>query len=592
MTKFTRTFFVGMSVALLSVVLLWAQTRIQRPTNPQTGYSAGVSYSSGGNPTTQLFNGEVNIVTDQGADAGPIVRVYDGVNAAWQHIAGEYGVGEFITFEGATADAFETILTVQDPTVGDGTFQLPDNAAAAATYNIMFSTLATNALDVANSVWGGTNQLVFESTVADGFEYVFEPAALTGDVTITLPSDNADWAGTGAPMYSVLLTNAPDIANGVWGVSNGIHFEGATADAFENSIQSDDPTVADAVFDLPNNAAAGPFNLMFSDLDTNALDVADSVWGTTNGIVWEGATGADAFETTLIAQDPDVDVLYQMPNKGVTGTFNLLDAGQAPIVTAEVMNREDGVSVPGAPRFKTWFRSMPVYTAAAPTTAGGFAACSTTGNPNWILGPSVVGYGYELDAKGTVTVCGNDYVAADGMGLHSDAAANEGHELTQGIVDGSPGAFTIGTSPAFSFRVRFAIGTVANTDQTYAGLRLAQPYEDAVMGNYTDSYTIGVGDLADGGAGDFYCRSILNGAGAVNTDIAEADWTDNQVHTIEVRVSAAGVATSYIEGVLVGDAQAFTFDNGDVVVPYLWFLSDVTGADPDIDIVFWETGIQ
>jgi hypothetical protein len=247
MTKFTKTFFVGVSVAMLSVVLLWAQTRIQRPVNPQTGYSAGVSYSSGGNVATQLFNGEVMILTDQGTDAGPLFRMYDGINLAWQHVAAEFGAGDTtITFEGATADAFEIILSVEDATVGDSNYRLMDNAFADI-YPVMFSNFATNSWDTANSVWG----------------------------TI-----------------------------------NGLHFEGATANDWELSLSSDDPLLRDQFFDLPNNDAGGAaqsYNLMFSVLDTNALDVASSIWFEANDIWFEGTT-ANAFEIVLTAEDSTVGV--------------------------------------------------------------------------------------------------------------------------------------------------------------------------------------------------------------------------------------------------------------------------------------------
>jgi hypothetical protein len=264
MTKFTRTFFVGVSVAVLSVVLLWAQTRVQIATpNQQTGYSVGFAYSDTANPTTgPLYNGEPNIVLNGGADGGPIVRIYDGINAAWQHIAGEYGAGEFIVFEGATADAFETTLTVVDP---------------------------------------------------------------TGDTTIALPSDNATWAGTGYVVVSNLATNAPDAANSIWGESNSLHFEGATANDFENALQSANPVVSDANFLMPNNDAegAGPniYSLIFSILDTNALDVADSVWFEANDIWFEGAT-ANAFEIVITAEDATVGVQNQLiPDRAVADSF-------------------------------------------------------------------------------------------------------------------------------------------------------------------------------------------------------------------------------------------------------------------------------
>jgi hypothetical protein len=173
--------------------------------------------------------------------------MYDGINLAWQHVAAEFGAGDTtITFEGATADAFEIILSVEDATVGDSNYRLMDNAFADI-YPVMFSNFATNSWDTANSVWG----------------------------TI-----------------------------------NGLHFEGATANDWELSLSSDDPLLRDQFFDLPNNDAGGAaqsYNLMFSVLDTNALDVASSIWFEANDIWFEGTT-ANAFEIVLTAEDSTVGV--------------------------------------------------------------------------------------------------------------------------------------------------------------------------------------------------------------------------------------------------------------------------------------------
>ena len=86
-----------------------------------------------------------------------------------------------IEFEGATADAYETTLTVTDPTA-DRTITLPNATGAVA-----LSTLTTNAPDIANSVWLGTNGLVFEGATADDYEGSLTVTDPTADRTWTLP---------------------------------------------------------------------------------------------------------------------------------------------------------------------------------------------------------------------------------------------------------------------------------------------------------------------------------------------------------------------------------------------------------------------
>lgn len=92
--------------------------------------------------------------------------------------------GASIEFEGATADAYETTLAVVDPTA-DQTYKLPN--VAAGTYSLVMSTLATNGLDAANSVWGASNAIVFEGATANAYETSVVPTDPTADRTITLP---------------------------------------------------------------------------------------------------------------------------------------------------------------------------------------------------------------------------------------------------------------------------------------------------------------------------------------------------------------------------------------------------------------------
>ena len=148
-------------------------------------------------------------------------------------------------FEGVTADAYETTLDVVDPTA-DNTVTLPD-----ATGYVVLSTLATNSITAANSVWNASNAVVFEGATADAFETSLAAVDPTADQTASLPNFAVNYALLG----STLTTNNVDAANSVWGVSNGLVFEGATADAFETTLTVGDPT-ADQTITLPATAGA------------------------------------------------------------------------------------------------------------------------------------------------------------------------------------------------------------------------------------------------------------------------------------------------------------------------------------------------
>ena len=234
-----------------------------------------------------------------------------------------WGASNSLVFEGATANGSEGTITVADLT-DDVTYLLPD--ASAGVYSFFLSTLATNAPDIANSVFGVSNGLMFEGATADVHEIRFTPADATADVVYLLP-DAA--AGSYSMMSSTLSTNAPDIANSVYGVSNGLMFEGATADAHEIRFTPADAT-ADVVYLLPN-AAAGSYSLVSSTLATNAPEIANSVTGASASLVFEGT--ADAHETSLTATDPTADRTITLPN--VSGTVTLAQASTTTALTAD-----------------------------------------------------------------------------------------------------------------------------------------------------------------------------------------------------------------------------------------------------------------
>ena len=79
----------------------------------------------------------------------------------------------------------------------------------------------------------------------------------------------------------------------------------------------------DATGDMALLPASGASTFaLATTLVTNEVDVANSVWGASNGLVFEGATGgADTFETTLTLVDPTGDNTITLQN--ATGTVAL-----------------------------------------------------------------------------------------------------------------------------------------------------------------------------------------------------------------------------------------------------------------------------
>ena len=212
-----------------------------------------------------------------------------------------------LSIEG-TADDYETTITAVDPTA-DQTASFPN---FAVNYAVMGSTLTTNNVGAANSIWFVSNGMVLEGATADASEMTISPADVAVDVAVTLPTS----AAAVGVFYTALTTNSVDVANSITGTSNGFIAEGATADGFETTVAFADPG-ADFTLTIPaSTAAASP---LLTALTTNAVDVANSVTGASNSLIFEGAT-ADGFETTVAPTDVTADATVTLPTK--TGTLH------------------------------------------------------------------------------------------------------------------------------------------------------------------------------------------------------------------------------------------------------------------------------
>lgn len=233
--------------------------------------------------------------------------------------------GSSIVFEGATADAYETTLSVTDPTA-DRTITLPN----------------------------ATDTLVGKATQDTFTNKTFDTAG-TGNHFSVNGNEITSYVGSGA---NVVLSSNPTItnlfANGLTVTGASIVLEGATDDTYETTLTVTDPT-ADRTITFPN--ASGTVALLGTialGTDTTGNYVNDVTAGTgvtvthtpgegssptiaigqavatsdsptfagltINGgtVTFEGAT-ADAFETTLSITDPTADRTITVPD--VTGTI-------------------------------------------------------------------------------------------------------------------------------------------------------------------------------------------------------------------------------------------------------------------------------
>jgi len=199
-------------------------------------------------------------------------------------------------------------------------------------------------------------------------------------------------------------------------------------------------------------------------------------------------------------------------------------------------------------------------------------------------------YALQLAASynGTQTIDG-PAVAATGMNYEGDAADDEGFQWAMSY-PGCKGidqvdSFEVGTS-GFYAKLKFSLEDVSISDDCAFGFRLKSQASNAALDNYTDVACLNV--ITDG---SIYVESILNNASTVTTDTTDG-WGDGESHTLEVRISKAGVASYRLDGraVTTSPTADVTFDTGDVFTPFMFMLHS-SAAACDVILEELETGV-
>ena len=183
-----------------------------------------------------------------------------------------------------------------------------------------------------------------------------------------------------------------------------------------------------------------------------------------------------------------------------------------------------------------------------------------------------------VHAIGTQTLLAPALNAA-GLDVSGDQTNNDGWAMRGRSVAAlgklNKDYFTVGTSPAFYVRCKFSIADVSGFDDIRIGFAKVEAHnaDPDALDELAAMAVI---------SGDIKTTTIINNASTVTTDLtapSSGDWADAAVHTLEVRVSAAGVVTYLLDDTAPTGAVAYTFDDAEVVTPY-WFHrhdSDVGG---------------
>jgi hypothetical protein len=200
------------------------------------------------------------------------------------------------------------------------------------------------------------------------------------------------------------------------------------------------------------------------------------------------------------------------------------------------------------------------------------APTGTAGNANALFSGNTQ---YRWYVIGTQTILAPALdTSGFGLNLVQDNTAADGLELTVGNPLYSPMAFTIGTDAAFFIQAVFKMEDASGTNPLIIGFRKAAAF-DATLANYTDFVSIGVVGVAN--PNTIQIQTQLNTAGVVTTNTTQT-IADATVLHLKVMVSSAGVVTYQVNYAAPTVTAAFTFDSGDVVVPFIRFTeaADVT----------------
>jgi hypothetical protein len=201
--------------------------------------------------------------------------------------------GENIVFEGATADDYETTVTVADPTA-DRTITLP-NATGTVVLKDTTDTLTNKSISLNTNTITGT-KAEFNTAMSDADFATIDGTETLTNKTLTSPT-----------------------VSGLYLSDGSIVVEGATANSHETTLQFTDPT-EDRTITFKNESGTVAFTADIPSLSgyvtesgtqtlTNKTLTSPLVSGlsiTDGSIVVEGATAND-HETTLQFTDPTAD---------------------------------------------------------------------------------------------------------------------------------------------------------------------------------------------------------------------------------------------------------------------------------------------
>ena len=344
--------------------------------------------------------------------------------------------------------------------------------------------------------------------------------------------------------------------------------------ALQLSLVSSQAAVADSIV-IDASAADGGIDI---DAGSGGINAASG------GVFDIDAVGALSLNSSTAAINIGNDAIAQAVNLGTGAAARTVTVGSTTTTSALVLQSGSGeITVTGtvkeidaeflyASGTDIVVSQSPILQSNATT---GAAPSGATGDVNLMyLQDGCLMEQFILGAAQTIIA---PRMTVNGLDLALDQTASEGAEYNFGARANSKHSYTIGTSAAFFMEAQIYVEDISGAAPLFIGFR-KQEANNATFANYTDYYGIGLNAATS--ATNIVLASELNAGGQTLQNSTDAWGGDGATKTLRVLVSAAGVVTATIDGAAPSAPLAFTFDNADVVMPYIHFLhgADVAGV--------------
>jgi len=159
--------------------------------------------------------------------------------------------------------------------------------------------------------------------------------------------------------------------------------------------------------------------------------------------------------------------------------------------------------------------------------------------------------------------------ATSGMNYAYDQTADDGWQwvMSDSVCKGREGIdrFTVGKQ-AFEAELEFSSDDADGSDDCAFGFAKVDVHRAAI----DDCDEMAVLNCI---GGDIKIETILNNGSTSTTDTTD-NWADDEIHKLKVLVAKDGSVTYKIDGQAPSTTASFSFDQGEVVTPMMYFLQD------------------